>query len=529
MKKVFIIFSIFLLITNASCGRKSTEEQALADSIAAAAAADSIAAVEVGFRNKEDYVDKIYNSFGGESVFGKYTDFVMLLETDESYAKDIYNQLGGEPVLGKYENFRSLTKFSLLEKDKALIDSYELAKQEGYKKSFQQFKKLLAQNPDALNDVYTLYSNRKGYTGDLRSYLNLIRIEPKASDEELRFLYDVLVENGSIITRTFEEFQLKWEEEDGYKEKVFDVVYQDNLYWSGRDVFFQKYLDKIVPEIQDLKQVLRDFVGASNSGKYADEATLLSKFPQLQGYDIQVLRDFIATSNSGKYATEDELFAKFPEFKLSAKNSKEQVVNSQESTQSLSLSSGETNLILSLIFGSIGMGLIIIFRKKLAALFVLRKIQDFILLIITIVLLVLGIFLLIVSNDFRDEDFFFAVVFSVFGIIFLAVFLKRKFIDFTLFFIALGGLSLAGVLFFDNNGEKSPLLFVPAVFILFILWKDNFFTKEPRNKTPEEIREKGKRMLDELREMVPDESMIGKTVVKKASVKKEEDKNSPEE
>jgi hypothetical protein len=64
----------------------------------------------------------------------------------------------------------------------------------------------------------------------------------------------------------------------------------------------------------DLKQALKDFVATSNSGKYADEATLVSKFPELKGYDIQLLRDFVATSNSGKYATEDEVFAKFPEF-----------------------------------------------------------------------------------------------------------------------------------------------------------------------------------------------------------------------
>ena len=69
----------------------------------------------------------------------------------------------------------------------------------------------------------------------------------------------------------------------------------------------------------DLKQALRDFVATSNSGKYADEETLLSKFPELQGYDINVLRDFVATSNSGKYATEDEVFAKFPEFDLKKK------------------------------------------------------------------------------------------------------------------------------------------------------------------------------------------------------------------
>jgi hypothetical protein len=64
----------------------------------------------------------------------------------------------------------------------------------------------------------------------------------------------------------------------------------------------------------DLRQALRDFVATSNSGKYATEEELMSKFPELKGYDIEVLRDFVATSNSGKYATEDELFSKFPEF-----------------------------------------------------------------------------------------------------------------------------------------------------------------------------------------------------------------------
>ena len=66
----------------------------------------------------------------------------------------------------------------------------------------------------------------------------------------------------------------------------------------------------------DLKQALKDFVATSNSGKYPDEATLLSKFPELQGYDINSLKDFVATSNSNKYASEDELFSKFPEFDL---------------------------------------------------------------------------------------------------------------------------------------------------------------------------------------------------------------------
>ncbi len=71
--------------------------------------------------------------------------------------------------------------------------------------------------------------------------------------------------------------------------------------------------------MSDIKQVLRDFVATSNSGKYATEDEVFSKFPELKNYDRQLLKDFVATSNSGKYATEDEVFAKFPEFNVDVK------------------------------------------------------------------------------------------------------------------------------------------------------------------------------------------------------------------
>lgn len=155
----------------------------------------------------------------------------------------------------------------------------------------------------------------------------------------------------------------------------------------------------------------------------------------------------------------------------------------------------------------------------------MKKIQEYTLLILIIIQFLMALVLIIDNNSYRP----FGIVLFALGILFLIALLRKKLVDFALFFLALGGVSLGLVLLFDNNGEKSPLLFVPAVFIFFILWKDNFFTKEPRNKTPEEIRDKGKRMLDELREMGPDESMVGKTVIKKASVKMEEDKNPTEE
>lgn len=64
----------------------------------------------------------------------------------------------------------------------------------------------------------------------------------------------------------------------------------------------------------DLKQALNDFVATSNSGKYSDEETLMSKFPELSGYDKSVLNDYVATVNSGKYESDEDLNSKFPEF-----------------------------------------------------------------------------------------------------------------------------------------------------------------------------------------------------------------------
>ena len=86
----------------------------------------------------------------------------------------------------------------------------------------------------------------------------------------------------------------------------------------------------------DLKQALKDFVATSNSGKYPDEATLLSKFPELQGYNVNALKDFVATSNSGKYTSEDELFSKFPEFNIGGT----QTVSKKKDTTVLSSADG---------------------------------------------------------------------------------------------------------------------------------------------------------------------------------------------
>ena len=86
--------------------------------------------------------------------------------------------------------------------------------------------------------------------------------------------------------------------------------------------------------MDDLKQALKDFVATSNSGKYSDFDTLLSKFPELSGFDATALKDFVATSNSGKYKSEDVLLSKFPEFGFGKKKEESASPSAQEDTSS---------------------------------------------------------------------------------------------------------------------------------------------------------------------------------------------------
>jgi hypothetical protein len=100
----------------------------------------------------------------------------------------------------------------------------------------------------------------------------------------------------------------------------------------------------------DLKQALNDFVATSNSGKYSDEKVLMSKFPELNGYDVNLLNDYVATANSGKYQDDDELNSKFPEFfdedkkkKLKSKDTspkKQSVLDSKKKSSNTSLVTG---------------------------------------------------------------------------------------------------------------------------------------------------------------------------------------------
>ena len=58
--------------------------------------------------------------------------------------------------------------------------------------------------------------------------------------EELQKLYDVLVREGKY-TKSFEEFQSKWSQDQSYQTKVYDVMSRDGFYTKDKDSFLQKY------------------------------------------------------------------------------------------------------------------------------------------------------------------------------------------------------------------------------------------------------------------------------------------------
>jgi hypothetical protein len=70
--------------------------------------------------------------------------------------------------------------------------------------------------------------------------------------DELQKLYDVLVREGKY-TKSFEEFQSKWSQDQAYKDKVYDVVSRDGLYTKDKNSFFQKYsaAGGLIPKPED--------------------------------------------------------------------------------------------------------------------------------------------------------------------------------------------------------------------------------------------------------------------------------------
>tara|TARA_R110001599_G_scaffold1230_4_gene6036 strand:- start:20 stop:7522 length:7503 start_codon:yes stop_codon:yes gene_type:complete len=83
--------------------------------------------------------------------------------------------------------------------EQALKDSYELFKQKGYTKSFDEYVNLINTNPDALNDSYTLFKE-KGYEKSIEDFSTLVGVKKK--DESVSTVQEDVTES---ITPTEQE------------------------------------------------------------------------------------------------------------------------------------------------------------------------------------------------------------------------------------------------------------------------------------------------------------------------------------
>jgi predicted SprT family Zn-dependent metalloprotease len=58
----------------------------------------------------EEYLRKIYDSKGGQSVFGSFEKYSELMVNDDTYRSKVYNSLGGEGTFGNYDQFQTVLK-----------------------------------------------------------------------------------------------------------------------------------------------------------------------------------------------------------------------------------------------------------------------------------------------------------------------------------------------------------------------------------------------------------------------------------
>ena len=58
--------------------------------------------------------------------------------------------------------------------------------------------------------------------------------------DDFKKLYDVLVSEGKF-TKSYDEFQSLWLEDEEYKNKVYEVVKEDGLFTKEKDSFLEKY------------------------------------------------------------------------------------------------------------------------------------------------------------------------------------------------------------------------------------------------------------------------------------------------
>lgn len=82
--------------------------------------------------------------------------------------------------------------------------------------------------------------------------------------EELQKLYDVLVREGKY-TKSFEEFQSKWNQDQTYKTQVYDVMSRDGFYTKDKNSFLQKYSGNVIQSpTEPIPTVKKKDIGASS-------------------------------------------------------------------------------------------------------------------------------------------------------------------------------------------------------------------------------------------------------------------------
>jgi hypothetical protein len=92
--------------------------------------------------------------------------------------------------------------------EQAIIDSYNLFVQNGYKKSLQDYKQLISSNPDSLNDSYGLF-RQNGYAKSLDDYKTLVGVGSASFDAQAPAPQEVkkkdtvspFVDGGSELTK----------------------------------------------------------------------------------------------------------------------------------------------------------------------------------------------------------------------------------------------------------------------------------------------------------------------------------------
>jgi hypothetical protein len=227
----------------------------------------------LGENNKmnEDYIETLYEFISSDDPSYKqdlsFDKFKSSME-DRKYASEMYEFISSQDP--SYKQDVSLNDFiDVFQKnknEKALQTLFGLAKGDGYTKSFDEFKQLMSENKDALKQMYGL-AKGDGYQKDISQFKTLVGFEgsdiPKATEaveevkkneptaqeqnvtvqkkmNELQKLYKLLRREG-YYTKSYGEFEQKYNNDNAYRDKVFSVVSRDGHYTKSKDEFFQKY------------------------------------------------------------------------------------------------------------------------------------------------------------------------------------------------------------------------------------------------------------------------------------------------